>query len=180
MELVYEIGKCVRLMTDKLLTQLQAAKPEIQAVNYQFGHLTEIAITLSEWSKSDTMRFEKFPVVCLLRPYLIQEKAGSDFKSVKMTLMIANQTNPNYKSADRQINNFEPVLLPMYNELMLRLSKSAAFHLYDMRDMPHTQVLHDYWGRQGLAGNKANIFNDYVDAVEIRDLTLNLSQSNCF
>jgi hypothetical protein len=45
--------------------------------------------------------------------------------------------------------------------------------------MKHDMIERFYWGREGIYNNAGNVFNDYIDAIEIRNLDLKINVPNC-
>ena len=178
MELVYEIGKCVAKADLVLRDGLTAAYTKVggtfRKINFQAGTLKEIAETLNDWSKSDTLRYEKMPIVCLLTPFEIASLAGSELPQAKFTLFTACATEPNLKRYQRQVKTFEPILNPIVTETIRQIIASHAFQAYEL-DVRYKLIEHDYWAKD----RQKSIFNEYVDAVETRDFTINLSLSHC-
>ena len=174
-ELVWEMDRIVQIVSDNLLAQLQAAQPGTVGINFQFGPPTEIKHQLSLLGKGER-RAEKWPSIFLYRPYT--EGAGSgEYETVKLTMLIVNYTTSSRLSRDRQIENFEPILLPIYKELMRQIARSSFFVVMNpATDMRHTKLLHDYFGKDSTPEPK-RVLHDFADVIEIRDLELKLSNS---
>ena len=175
-ELVWEMDRLVQITSDKLLTQLQAVQPNTVAINFQFGSPIEIKSQLAQLGKG-VRRAEKWPCIFLYRPY--EEGVGvGEFETVKLTMLIANYTTSSRLSRDRQIENFEPILLPIYRELMKQIARTSFFVVANPdTDMKHKRLLHDYFGKDSTPDAK-RVLHDYADVIEIRDLELKLSNSH--
>lgn len=183
MEFVYEIQACVKRAALVLLptsydpaalTGLRKYYPGIQTINFQAGTLREITETLDVWSKSDTLKYEKLPIVCLVTPFAKRHPAGSELEQVKCTLFIACGTQATLRRQERQTKTFEPVLNPIVKETINQIINSVICANY-LIDVTYTEIEHDYWAKD----KQKSIFNEYVDAIEIRDLIFNLTPSNC-
>jgi len=191
MELVYEIKAAVARAESKLLPRvtnpnapktglrLVAEDPNskvnmrrIETINFQAGTLGEITQTLNEYSKSEQLRYQKMPIVCLITPFSLS--ANGDFKQARFTLFIACPTSPHWKRYERQVNSFEPVLKPIVREVIRQILASNSCMTYE-NDIRYQEIEHDYWSKEG----NASIFNEYVDAIEIRDITINFITNNC-
>ncbi len=153
--IVNAIGAVVQSMKDKGIT-----------VFYEHGHPREIVNTLSKKSRG-VAQYEKFPLIALFQD--IDEVKTSVTTEASLNIIIANSTRPEYKASDRYINNFEPVLYPllMQFEAAIRASKLVTYV-----DTEYDKIDRLYWGKNGLYGNEGNIFNDYIDAIEINNLKL--------
>jgi hypothetical protein len=141
---------------------------------YLYGHPLEVINTLSEWTKNPTKKFQKFPLIILFTD--IEESKGLHQginSEVKLEVIICTATKPEYKSTERTEITFKPVLYPLYDLFIAELANSGYF--MESNDLvPHTMTPRYYWGKSGLYGNTANMFNDYIDAIEIKNLQLTI------
>lgn len=177
--IVDEIGAVVEAVSTKLLTQLQAFDPLITGVHYQYGHPLEIIETLKQMDESQDYKFRRYPFIGLFQDFP-QEVGEVGFDSeVTLHLIIARFTVNTYKAAQRYENNFKPVLYPIYLEFLEQLNFSKAFMKYAPNQIPHTKIDRLYWGREGLYKNEGNIFNDFLDCIEIRNLKLKTYLNIC-
>lgn len=190
MELVYEIQAAVARAESRLLPPLVPGDPltglrlavlgensdvnmvAIETINFQAGTLPEITDTLNSYGKSDTLRYQKMPVVCLITPFEVSQ--NGDFNQARFTLFIACPTRSEWKRYERQTKTFEPVLNPIVKEVIRQIIASPACMSYE-QDVRYRVIEHDYWSKEA----NANVFNENVDAVEIRDITINLNKNNC-
>lgn len=191
---VREIGKCVQAVSDKLAgwdvwlpdgtPDQSTARPlteyncDIQRVSYFYGHAIEIRETLQSWDRSPTYRGSKYPCVLLFEDIPISY--GGPHAIARMGIVIATFTKPDIKSVERQQTTFDPVLTPIYDELLNQIYRNQFFRTYNRRrDMQHTRIDRKYWGREIVGGTDLNKLEDYLDAIEIRDLQLKLSNARC-
>jgi hypothetical protein len=180
---VYEIIEdLVSKVSTKLMPTLQAFDSLITGVHFDHGHPSEIIETLQQKDKSGTnLVFDKYPLVALFHDYPERFNQEVGIRgSVTLHMIIARSTEPTYKSSDRYDNNFKPVLYPIYGELMKQIIKSPYFMgAQSVNQLSHTKIDRLYWGREGLYKNEGNVFNDFIDCIEIRDLELKLNINNC-
>lgn len=148
---------------------------------YMYGHPLEIINTLSQKDKHDTQKFNKFPLIALFQDFTETMGANQAVQSsAELNIIIAVNTSPNYTSEDRYTNTFKTVLYPLYDLFIKHIVKSKWFANVDPGLVPHNKTDRLYWGRSGLYGNDANIFNDHIDAIEIENLSLELRlKQNC-
>lgn len=144
-------------------------------INYMYGHPLEIKNRLQELTNSPDIndRNKKFPLIFLVEDIPIRRGVEEGvYGTAVMTIFIINTTEPNYTSEQRETNNFKPILVPIYqeflNQLMSPMQKNVFVENPDR--IRHTQINHKYWGRQGTEGNVKNIFNDYIDCIELQNL----------
>lgn len=146
---------------------------------YLYGHPTEVVNTLAEWTKAPMMKDKKFPIVILFQDF--EEDKGRNMahnSSVSLNLVICTSTKREYKSADRYENTFKPVLYPLYDLFMQKLATSGYFFDIVEGYVPHVKVDRVFWGKDGLYGNTGNMFNDFIDAIEIKNLELTILNTN--
>ena len=150
-------------------------------VNYQFGHVIEIINTLKELSKTQRTSPAKFPLVCLFQDFTEEKGGASDTESkVKLNLIVAMMTKPTYTASDRYRITLKPVLYPIYEILITSIIRSGYYKLTTLSKPPkHKKTDRLFWGKSGLYGSAGNQFNDYIDAIEITDLELEVYKQHC-
>jgi len=173
-------GGIVSKVSEILLPTLREFDDKIEAVNYLYGHPIEIIETLGQRDKSSTFQFKKYPLVALFQDF--PERHGNVIgldSTVTLNIIIARATLATYKADERYTNNFKPVLYPIYQELLQQISLSKTFLNYGANSLGHTKYDRLYWGRDGLYKNDRNVFNDFLDCIEIKGLQLKLNLKNC-
>ena len=114
-----------------------------------------------------------FPAVCLFHDF--PEVMGYE-RSLTLQLVIITDTSKHYTTAERYTNTFDPILTPLYELFLKQLAKSDYVDsdsdsvLY----FEHTRWDRPYWGKDGIYGAVADIFNDFIDAIEIENLKLKI------
>jgi hypothetical protein len=137
--------------------------PDVFALQYFHGHPLEIINTLSKRNKGRFVN-EKFPFVALFQDF--PEKADDTGTTATLHLIIANKTRQTYKAAERYEHNFIPILYPIWEALYNRVKVSRYVEYVNPE---YTKTDRVFWGREGLYGNEGNIFNDFIDAIEIQN-----------
>jgi hypothetical protein len=163
----------VDIMTD--VVELMQATTE---VNFLYGHPIEVVNTLKEWTKGREKKFSKFPLIVLFQDF--EEVKGSHAainSEVSLNLVLCTDTDPKYKSSERYEATFKPTLYPLYN-LLLNKIETCGFFERNFDLIPHVKIDRVYYGSEG---NNKNIFNDYIDAIEIKNLELKILNNfkNC-
>jgi len=141
---------------------------------FDHGHPLEIVNNVQQYSQSDTLKYESFPRICLFHDF--EEKITFE-KLVTLDIIIVTDTDPAYTAPQRYTNSFDPILTPLYNLFMAELAASDYIGTTDNNYFKHTKIDRLYWGKNGLYGNTGNIFNDFIDAIEINKLELIIN--NC-
>lgn len=147
------------------------------SLNYMHGHPKEITDSLTEMTRNPTAAAGKYPLVALFQDF--EEDKSGDFIKVKLQMIIAVLTKNTMKAPERYDASFRPYLYPIYNELIQVIARSGYFNESTVKQVKHIKIDRLFWGRNGLYGNQGNIFNDFIDCIEIKDLTLNVKQQKC-
>ena len=135
------------------------------------GHPLEIVNTLSRKASSHYYRGRRFPLFALYQDIEEQSDINGYEREANITIIIAVQTNRDFDAPTRQDTSFDAVLYKLYEEFIYHLKKSQ----YIASNIPQpNRTDRMYWGRNGLYGNEGNVFNEYIDAIEINDLNLKI------
>lgn len=139
-------------------------------VYYMYGHPKEIAARLQELSNSPTEAHKKFPLIILLTDITIDKSIVGFYGSARLRMLICNLTQPEYISDERTEKNFKPVLHPIKKELIRQIERHKQFTYEDELQYSETDMY--YYGSQI---NDKNIFNDRIDAIELKDIRININ-----
>lgn len=169
-----EMFKDIVAMTEaEVLPALQAVNPDISTLHYEHGHYSEIDSTLAKMEDAKTLYNKKYPLVAVFED--IAETVNSGYKEARITIVICYSTKTEYRSEDRYNAVINPILEPIYKELLRQIRLSGYFMEYNIR---HTKIVRPYWGVEGKFGNRANILADPLDAIELRDTRLRIYPEN--
>jgi hypothetical protein len=163
--IVEEMGAIVA----KVNTALTAASFGTTPVYYMYGHPMEIANRLQELSNSPTEGHKKFPLIILFTDITIDRSLIGFYGSTSLRMLIANFTLAEYTSVQRTEINFKPILHPIKKELIKQIERHNQFTYEDELTYKETDMY--YYGSEI---NKQNVFNDRIDAIELRDIKLNI------
>lgn len=143
---------------------------------YEWGHQPEIAQKLTNLDKSKTMKSQKYPLLWLVMDFKEGKGANWDvYSKTTLSFVLAVDTDPNYTEQQRRDKSFLPKLLPMYQAFLQALGESVSFRKPYAPGIKHDFALRPYWGN----GNNHNLFNDFVDCIEITNLSLDVKQKQC-
>lgn len=143
-------------------------------VRYDYGHPLEIGKRLQELTQSVTLANEKFPLIILFTDITIDRNTPGFYGSTNLHLLVCTLTEPNYTSEQRTDTNFIPVLHPIKRELLNQLERHIGF---SWPQEPTHQETDCYF--YGSLLNGKNVFNDYIDAIELRNVRINLHYELC-
>lgn len=170
---VHEIIKAMAPQAIKL------ADGTVVPVYFKHDSILAIAKELSEMDQS-SLKFKKYPLVALVHDF--DENMNTDLvthsRLPDLNILIANNTERDYDSDMRYERNYKPILYPIYTQFIRNIEKSGMFAIR-ANGVPHTKSDRLFWGRYGLYGREGNIFNDYLDVLEIKNLNLSLIK-NCY
>lgn len=145
---------------------------DADAPYYMYGHPLEIINTLAAKENNGAYKFKKYPLIALFQDF--EEEKGADQSinsSVSLNIVICVNSTIDFNSAERYTNSFKTVLYPLYNLLLDKISDSNYVNV-TRNAIPHIKIDRVFWGKAGLYGGEANIFNDIIDAIEIQNLQL--------
>jgi hypothetical protein len=138
---------------------------------YMHGHPMEIVNILSQKTKNETLKFQKYPLIALFQDF--DESITGQRRDATLNIVICTETSPQFEATERYENTFKPVLNPLFDFFWKHLKRSYYLNvLPDSITFEKTDRV--YWGRQGLYGSEGNIFDDHIDAIEISNLSLSL------
>lgn len=158
--LVDIIGDCVDAAQESLNMR----------INYVYGRQSQILQKLQDMNDSVSYKDGKYPMLAVYMDFPERRGLGYYANIVLPKLIIAALTvSTNY--ADIRYNeNFKPVLYPIYYEFLHQLSVHPNIVQHDENYIPHTK-----WDRVGTLPVGMDT-TDYIDAIEINNLTLTVTQ----
>lgn len=174
--------RLVELMKDivakvsiKLLAQLQAYDPTITGVYYKYGHLLDIRERLRAETLADPSQ-RRYPLIWLIEDFRTTQQLGL-FGVSSARIMILHQTKKEYTRQQREDEVFQPVLVPIYNELFNQMKISGLFMQYG--PFSHDRIERPHYGNPSEWRNEAYLFDEPLDGIEIANLSLQIYFSNC-
>lgn len=146
-------------------------------VFFDYGHYVEVTRNLTQKDASITQRDKKYPLIWMVMDFV--ERYGDinyDYCQLPdLQFIIAVPTTAAMTTRDRIDKNFKPVLYPIYDAFKEEILESGMFSNADPLD--HEKIDRPYWGGQDNMGNgTVNLFNDFIDAIQIRRLKLNVNE----
>ena len=143
-------------------------------VLFMAGSQIEITNSLTELSKSATYAEKRYPGIFLFLPFTESNKPKSDFTSVNdFQLLIAINTLPDLSTTDRYLRNFDPYLYPIFDAFLHEISRNTNFREANVEQIEYESRDWPYYGNNGTE----NIFNDFIDCIELKNLKLNVKRN---
>lgn len=157
-----------------------ASKPSGMAEGAPFyfhGHLKDINKQLVQRDKGAN-RLKIFPLICVIQDFeeTLGETMMNESEVENMTIIIATNTKAEIDSPTRYDETFRDILYPLYDLLISKIAKYQNFTGVVEGLVPHKKTDRLYWGSQVKA---KNVFNSYIDAIEISNLNLIYTSINC-
>jgi hypothetical protein len=152
-----------------VVTQVQL-KWDSQAVTpekpyFMHGHFLEMVNTLTEKGLSREWKSKKFPCIMLIQDF--EENVSKDIATATIRVIIATYTESDIKAASRYDLTFKPTLYPLADLFLSELARSRSINQSSFEYSKYDRL---YWGDN----EEANMANDYVDAIEIDKLKINI------
>ena len=146
-------------------------------VSFLFGDWDYIANQLVLWGTGAQAK-KKYPIVCLRSP--IDETRESKKRSASLDVVILVNTLKNYTNEQRESESFVKVLRPIYELFMEGLGKHRMVNAPYSGLLPHVYTENYRYGRLGLQGGDDMKFKDFVDAIEIKNLSITIKDLKCY
>lgn len=164
-------------ITDKVYVDLTeegfSSSPTAISVvlNYHHGHLLEVKNTFREYTTIAAVKREQFPAVVLVQDFPEEINNLTGEREVTCTVFLVTDSQKQYTAADRYDYTFGPILYPLYDLFFEQLRYSD--YVADSQ-LQHTKIDRVFWGRESGEGSLSNIFNDFIDAIEISNLKVKI------
>jgi len=154
------IGDCVEAIQKKLHMN----------INYVYGRQSQILQKIMDMDGSVNYKDGKYPLFAVYMDFPERRGGGYYMDLVLPKIIIATLTVQTNFADVRYSENFKPVLYPIYYEFFHQLSIHPEIIEHDEDFIPHTK-----WDRVGTLPIGSDVF-DYIDAIEINNLSLTVSQ----
>jgi hypothetical protein len=170
---VTHYGKIIAISSNTQFTVLfdtawTTAPSSISVVlNFHHGHPLEIINLFKQATQLESVKFEQFPAICLFQDIPEKHSTDSAEREANLNLVIITDTSNTYEAAQRYTYTIKPILIPLYELFMEKLKCNGDVQVEDEK---YDYIERLYWGKSGLYGNVGNIFNDFIDAIEINNL----------
>ncbi len=139
-------------------------------VNYIYGRQSQILSSLQDKDGSITYKDSKYPALALYQDFPEHRGRGYYANILIPKIIIMNLTVATDYPQDRYTKVFKTILYPIYYEFLHQLSRHPNIIEADEDYIPHTK-----WDRIGTLPIGSDV-HDYVDAIEINNLTITVSQ----
>ncbi|HEY5588414.1 MAG TPA: hypothetical protein VIK86_05595 [Candidatus Paceibacterota bacterium] len=172
------INKTVYLVDIMKVIVADVATKLGKSVYYKYGGFKEVFNELEQLANNDT--YTNYPLVWLITDFEQKKGIGINiYSEATVNMLIFNKTLPEWSSEQRTLYSFKAQLHPIYEQLISSIEASHSINS-GFGESEHKQTDHYSWGRDKIEMTKdGKPFSDYIDAVEINNLTLKIYKQNC-
>lgn len=147
-------------------------------VYFMHGHPKEIIARLQALAKDPVKKNKKYPLIVLFRDFkeIVTEGMFGYSVACKPRLVIITITKPEFRADKRKELNFDPILIPIFEEFINQIKESEFFGSPTTDQLQVIKWDRYFWGADVI---DKNIFTDYIDAIEIESINLKLDNNIC-
>ena len=170
-------SELVANVSDKIADTVLEPKGFTSGIHFEDDTWSKLMIRLSEMNKSKESKGSKYPLIALIRNFTLKNDGKTKNYTTSIDLVVANLTDPNWYGDKRRTENFEPLLEPIYSQLMLEVSECGHFLGHVDGYYPH-ECIDDYHMTEQQSTYKTP---DFLDAIIIKGLQLTVKPNfiNC-
>lgn len=143
---------------------------------FDYGHYDAVNKKLVSKSQSITDK-TRYPLIWMITPFSERKKSDQDYycELSGLDLLILTGTTEGESIETRVEKYFEPTLWPIWEELKKQLCDSGFFQILSPDSIQYDEVK-DWFYQAGVQG-KTNLFNDFIDAVQVKNLRLRVNET---
>lgn len=131
---------------------------------FRYGYYTELLATLKQ-EDAPGSDDKKYPSLWLMQPFTLIRDSHDYYAKVKdgIRLFIITGSEVNLKAAEREAQNFDPTLNPIYVQLMKSMKKCVGLRYPVTEHIDHEVTSRYYWGK-----DQQLVIPDVADCIELR------------
>lgn len=166
----------IDVFRDKVIPSLNEGRSV--PVNFIWGDSAYIREYLFTLKKSSATAPYRFPLIGLYSPF--DETVRDGGVSASVNLILAVNTLPDYTNEQRLEVSFKGVLRPLYEDFMEAVKRTRMFDVPYSGSFNHTYTENFSFGKRGALDVDGKEVDEKIDAIEIKNLDLNLKTLNCY
>lgn len=146
---------------------------------YEYGHPQEISnLLLKKDEQQNPYAYKKYPLIVLFTDIEIDKSDNFKYGDVKNLQVNIIGWSKYSSTRDKYNNTITPVLYPLYESFIKKVKSSGYFN--KTNPLRHKLIERPFWGSQDKYGNAIrNMFNDPLDALELRNIELGIIKRKC-
>lgn len=148
-------------------------------IHYTFGNSRYVKENLDELSKTPAGNEKKLPLIALFCPFQEKRDSTDYFSKATVNVLIACSTSKVWSNEERLELSFQNILRPIYNRFLEALKEDGRL------DFGYNEVIrHNYsenysYGRYGAHDGTGDAVSEPIDAINITNLELTVTNKSC-
>jgi hypothetical protein len=173
---VIDISELFRAVANRVDQVLSTRAVDPFHVYFQAGHYDAVNKVLISKEGSITQKGTKYPLIWMVTPFEQKRDPKQDYycELSGLDILILTGSNEDDSIDARTAKYFIPRLWPIRQEFKKQLVDSGLFQLLSPDAIPFDYEK-DWYYHSGVNG-KANLFNDCIDATQIKGLRLRVNE----
>jgi hypothetical protein len=169
-------------VVDRVNTTFYTRLADPFSVYFYHGAHDVVSKQLKSLDNSITMKDLKYPMIWLVTPIRENIPVGTEFacEISDVDILICMKSDSTSSGDERNTAYFEKYLRPIYEELKKQISNSYLFGVLSPNAIPHEAKEWPYHSGTEAASGKVNLFDDFIDCLQIRRMKLEINHSQNF
>jgi hypothetical protein len=152
---------------------------ECPEINYVFGNSQYVKDHLDELSKTPKGNDMKFPLIALFCPFEERRNNPEYFSKATVNVLIACPTSKEWSNEERLERSFRNILRPIYNRLLEALKEDGRIDFGYEEVIRHKYSENYSYGRYGAHTDTGEQVSEPIDAINISNLELTITNQTC-
>ncbi len=148
-------------------------------INYTFGNSRYVKDSLDELSKTPQGNEQKFPLIALFCPFQEQRNSPDYFSKAAVNVIIACSTLREWSNEERLEFSFQNILRPIYKRLLEALKEDERLDFGYDEVVKHRYSENYSYGRYGAHDSTGDAISEPIDAINITNLELTITNQTC-
>lgn len=181
-EIFHDVVKATSQDCNIILTDYRSGEEEEIAcpeINYTFGNSQYVKDKLDELSKTPEGNAKKFPLIALFCPFREKRDSADYFSKATVNLIIACSTSRDWSNEQRLEYSFQNILRPIYSRLLEALKEDGRFDFGYDEVVKHQYSENYSYGRYGAHDSTGDAVSERIDAINITNLELTITNPTC-
>lgn len=148
-------------------------------INYVFGNSQYVYDRIAELTKTQHGLDIKYPLIALFTPVNQLRNSPKYYARTEINLLIAVDTRKEWNNEERKVHSFDHRLKPIYEAFLKGLKKDGRIEVPYDGVFPHEYSDNYSYGRYGAYTGDGKQLPDFIDAIDIKKLTLTIKNLKC-
>ena len=181
-EILHDVVEATSLDCKIIITHYRSGESEevsCPKINYKFGTSRYIKDCLDELSKTGAGSEKKLPMIALFLPFQEKRNSAEYFSKATVNLLIACSTLRDWSNEERLKYSFQNILRPIYRKMLQALKDDGRFD-FGYEGIVKYQYSENYsYGRYGAHAGSGEAVSEVIDAINITNLELTVTNQTC-